>query len=207
MRLFKIQGRIRISVLVLLCLVLSIGTFGLIDIKASRAEPVAAGQRVGLDLRRTTFVVKDIEASLSFYRDGLGLVPIYDKIIRTPRDAKDDASAQRSLRLVFLRANDDYIGVLGLMQYRVPDRPARPAKATDGVLHPGDTVLVFNTKDLRTRFEKIQAMPGVRVHESPNVTSYPSYDGKGVINVLFSSFYDPDGNYVELNEILDSGLH
>jgi hypothetical protein len=48
-------------------------------------------------------------------------------------------------------------------------------------------------------------MPGVRVQEAPNVTSYPSYDGKGVINVLFSSFYDPDGNYVELNEILNSG--
>lgn len=205
MKLFKIQGQIRIHASLILSLVLSIGPFGLTGINKSQAEPVAAAQRVGLDLRRTTFVVKDLEASLRFYRDGLGLVPIYDNIIRTPRDAKDDASAQRSLRLVFLRANDDYIGVLGLMQYRVPDRPARPAKAEDGVLHPGDTVLVFNTKDLKTRFEKIRAMPGVRVQEAPNVTSYPSYDGKGVINVLFSSFYDPDGNYVELNEILNSG--
>ena len=44
---------------------------------------------------------------------------------------------------------------------------------------------------------------GVKVDEAPHPTSYPSYDGKGVINVMFSAFYDPDGYYIELNEVLD----
>ncbi|WP_397403267.1 VOC family protein [Phenylobacterium sp.] len=164
------------------------------------AKPVTEAERLPLDLRRTTLVVKDMEASLKFYRDALGLKVTYDNVIRTPRSAKDDASAERSLHLVFLRANDDYIGQIGLMQYTKPVRTPRPARAGD--LSPGDIVLVFNTKGLQEKFDKAKAM-GVKVDEAPHPTSYPSYDGKGVINVLFSAFYDPDGHYIELNEVLD----
>lgn len=164
------------------------------------AKPVPDAERLGLDLRRTTLVVKDMEASLKFYRDALGLKVTYDNIIRTPRTAKDDASAERSLHLVFLRANDDYIGQIGLMQYTKPVRTPRPAKSGD--LSPGDIVLVFNTKGLQAKFDKAKAL-GVKVDEAPHPTSYPSYDGKGVINVMFSAFYDPDGHYIELNEVLD----
>jgi catechol 2,3-dioxygenase-like lactoylglutathione lyase family enzyme len=164
------------------------------------AKPVPEADRLPLDLRRTTLVVKDMAASLKFYRDALGLKVTYDNIIRTPRSAKDDASAERSLHLVFLRANDDYVGQIGLMQYTKPVRTPRPPRTGD--LSPGDIVLVFNTKGLREKFDKAKAM-GVKVDEAPHPTSYPSYDGKGVINVLFSAFYDPDGHYIELNEVLD----
>jgi len=164
------------------------------------AKPVPEAERLPLDLRRTTLVVRDMEASLKFYRDALGLKVTYDNVIRTPRSAKDDASAERSLHLVFLRANDDYVGQIGLMQYTKPVRTPRPAKTGD--LSPGDIVLVFNTQGLQAKFDKAKAL-GVRVDEAPHPTSYPSYDGKGVINVMFSAFYDPDGYYIELNEVLD----
>lgn len=164
------------------------------------AKPVPEAERLPLDLRRTTLVVRDMEASLKFYRDALGLKVTYDNVIRTPRSAKDDASAERSLHLVFLRANDDYVGQIGLMEYTKPVRTPRPAKTGD--LSPGDIVLVFNTQGLQAKFDKAKAL-GVRVDEAPHPTSYPSYDGKGVINVMFSAFYDPDGHYIELNEVLD----
>ncbi|WP_397418473.1 VOC family protein [Phenylobacterium sp.] len=169
-------------------------------VSSAQAAPVKEADRIGIDLRRTTLVVRDMEASLRFYRDALGLKVTYDNVIRTPRTAKDDASAERSLRLVFLRANDDYVGQIGLMQYTKPVRTPRPAKSGD--LSPGDIVLVFNTKGLAEKFEKAKAM-GVQVDEAPHPTTYPSYDGKGVINVMFSAFYDPDGHYVEVNEVLD----
>ena len=165
------------------------------------AKPVPEAERLPMDLRRTTLVVKDMEASLKFYRDALGMKVTYDNVIRTPRSAKDDASAERSLHLVFLRANDDYVGQIGLMQYTKPVRTPRPAKTTSD-LSPGDIVLVFNTKGLQAKFDKAKAM-GVKVDEAPHPTSYPSYDGKSVINVMFSAFYDPDGHYIELNEVLD----
>lgn len=164
------------------------------------AKPVAEADRIGVDLRRTTIVVRDMEASLKFYRDALGLKVTYDNIIRTPRTAKDDTTAERSLRLVFLRANDDYVGQIGLMQYTKPVRTPRPAKTGD--LSPGDIVLVFNTTGLQAKFDKAKAL-GVKVDEAPHPTTYPGYGGKGVINVMFSAFYDPDGHYIELNEVLD----
>lgn len=169
------------------------------------AAPVPEAEKAPVDLRRTTLVVRDMDASLKFYRDALGMRVAYDHVIRSPRDAKDDASAERSLRLVLLRANDDYIGMLGLMEYIKPARTPRPAKTTT-TLDPGDIVLVFNTQGLKEKFEKAKAL-GVQIDEAPHPTTYPSYDGKGVINVMFSAFYDPDGNYVELNEVLDPALH
>lgn len=167
---------------------------------AAAAAPVPEAERVAVDLRRTTLVVRDMEASLRFYRDALGLKVTYDHVIRTPRDAKDDASAERALRLVLMRANDDYVGQIGLMQYTKPVRTPRPERTGD--LSPGDIVLVFNTKGLQAKFDKVKAL-GAKVDEAPHPTSYPSYDGKSVIRVTFSSFWDPDGHYVELNEVLD----
>jgi catechol 2,3-dioxygenase-like lactoylglutathione lyase family enzyme len=172
---------------------------------AAQAGPVPADQKVGVDLRRTTLVVRDANASLKIYRDALGLVSTYDHVIRTPASATTDAASEKSRRLVLLRANDDYVGVLGLLQYYKPALAPRPAK--DDTLSPGDMVMVFNTKDLQAKFEKVKAAPGVRIAEAPHPVTYPSYDGKSVINVMFSSFYDPVGNYVELNEILDEKLH
>jgi catechol 2,3-dioxygenase-like lactoylglutathione lyase family enzyme len=170
------------------------------------AEPapdrVPADQRVPLDFRRTTLVVRDMEASLAFYR-AIGLVPIYDNIIRTPRDAPTDEAAERSLRLVFLRANDDYIGIIGLMEYSKPEREPRPARAEDDrILHPGDVVLVFNVQNQEEVFARAIASPGVRVGETPHIVTYPGYDGTSVIRVNFSSVYDPDGHYIELNQVL-----
>lgn len=181
-------------------LALLAGLMALLVTVPALAKPVPEVDRLPMDLRRTTLVVKDMAASLKFYRDALGLKVTYDNVIRTPRSAKDDASAERSLHLVFLRANDDYVGQIGLMEYTKPIRTPRPAKTGD--LSPGDIVLVFNTKGLQEKFDKAKAL-GVKVDEAPHPTSYPSYDGKGVINVMFSAFYDPDGNYVELNEVLD----
>ncbi len=170
---------------------------------AAFAQRVPEAEQVPLDFRRTTLVVRDIEASLAFYRDALGMAVTYDSYIRTPREATTDEAAERSLRLVLLRANDPYIGQIGLMQYFKPDRPERPAR-TDAELRPGDIVLVFNVKDQDAVFARASASPGVRVGEAPHLVTYPGYGGQGVIRVNFASVYDPDGHYIELNQVLDA---
>ena len=164
------------------------------------AEPVAEADRVPIDLRRTTLVVRDIDASLSFYRDALGLQVIYDNLIRTPRSAETDDDADRSLRLVFLRANDDYIGIVGLLEYRKPRKPAMHQGAEP--FSTGSIVLLFNAEDLDSTFAKARAVPGVRVLNEPELTQYPSYDGSGTISVNVSVLADPDGFVVELNQLM-----
>lgn len=164
------------------------------------AAPVAKADRVDIDLRRTTLIVSDVDNSLKFYRDALGFEVIYDNMIRTPRTAKSDAEAEVSRRLVFVRANDDYIGIIGLLEYTKPRVPVRAPEPE--AFSTGSAVLLFTTTDLARRFPKAAAVPGVEVLDPPTETSYPSYDGGAPLKVRVSTLRDPDGFLVELNEFI-----
>jgi catechol 2,3-dioxygenase-like lactoylglutathione lyase family enzyme len=151
------------------------------------AAPVPEDERIPVDLRRTTLVVRDIDRSLPLYRDALGLKVIYDQVIGG------------TTRLVLLRANDDFIGVLGLMQRlklteSTPEPVFRKAQ-------PGGLILVFNLQDLESRFERIRSTAHVTIAEPPKRIDYPGAGGT-TIPVLFSAVWDADGNFIELNKIL-----
>lgn len=149
--------------------------------------PVPESERIPVDLRRTTLVVRDIEHSLPLYRDALGLRVIYDQVIGG------------TTRLVLLRANDDFIGVLGLMQRLNLDYTPDPPQFRKA--QPGQPILVFNLQDLEQRFDRIQQTPHVRIAEPPTRIEYPGPEGS-VIPVMFSAVWDADGNFIELNKIL-----
>ncbi len=162
------------------------------------AAPVPEAERIPVDLRRTTLVVRDIERSLPLYRDGLGLKVIYDQLIGGGPQP-DGRTLPPTVRLVLLRANDDFIGVLGLMQrLNLEQAPSPPEFRRAG---PGGLILVFNIQDLEQRFERIEATPYVTVAEKPRRIDYPAAGG-GSIPVLFSAVWDADGNFIELNRLL-----
>jgi catechol 2,3-dioxygenase-like lactoylglutathione lyase family enzyme len=153
-----------------------------------------------VDVRRTTLVVRDMDRSLAFYRDALGLKLVYDQeIIRPPRP--DDATGtERRMRLALLRANDDFVGVIGLLEYTSPRLPAPSGEPQRPGI--GDVILVINAADLEQRFERLRSTPGVRIASEPQLTTYPSPDGKGTIPVRVSAVWDPDGYFIELNQLL-----
>ena len=164
-----------------------------------RAAPVPESERIPVDLRRTTLVVRDIDKSLPLYRDALGFKVIYDEKIG-PGPDKDGRPQPPSVRLVLLRANDDFIGVLGLMQrlnVATPPPPPVFQKAQAGGL-----ILVINVTDLDTRFARVRATPNVTIADEPERIEYPAPGGNGTIPVLFSAVWDADGNFIELNKIL-----
>lgn len=166
----------------------------------SLSAPVTETERTEIDLRRTTLVVKDIEHSLEFYRDALGMNVIYDNQIISPRNASIE-KADKVSRLVFLRANDDYIGIIGLLQYIKPKKPSVDLKNTS--FNEGTLVLVFNSEKLESTFAKAVTVEGVHVLSEPRLVSYPSYDGKNTISVMVSVLQDPDGFTIELNQLQD----
>ena len=168
---------------------------------SARDGAVPPDAEIPMDLRRTTLVVDDIDNSLKFYSDALGMTKIYDKIIKDPRDAKNIEESTRWRRLVFLQANNSYVGVLGLLQYIKPDQPK--SKRVETPMQNGSAVLLFNSvDDVRPKIEKAGKVPGARVHDSPVETSYPGYDGKSTIRVIRSVVMDPDGFAVECNQLL-----
>ena len=161
------------------------------------AQAVPEAERVPVDVRRATLIVRDIDKSLPLYRDALGLKVVYDQRIGGSTD-KDGKVTPPTVRLVLLRANDVFIGALGLMQRLNDPNPPAPVNKRPMA---GNSIMVINAKDLEERFEKIRAVPGVTVATAPERIDYPSPTG-GVIPVLFSAVYDPDGFFIEINKIL-----
>ena len=169
--------------------------------KEEASDPIAAAAEFPLLLRRTTLIVRDIEASLKLYRDGLGMEVIYDQEINRPHSSED---REQRLRLIFLKASHDYVGVIGLIDYEYgyPDHPAHTKPVRREGFTPGNAVLIFNTDGLEERWPNIENAPGVEIISKPKLTSYPGYGGKGKIRVLVSKFYDADGYILEVNQIL-----
>lgn len=171
----------------------------LLLVTPAQAAPVADEERIPVDVRRTTLIVRDIDRSLPFWRDALGLAVVYDEVIERPGRAEDPPGSTRSLRLVLLRANDTFVGAVGLLEYLSPRRPD-PGMGED--LHGiGDFIMVINATDLDARFERIRAVPGAKVLSEPSRVEYPA-PGGGVIPVMVSMVRDPDGYFIELNQIL-----
>jgi catechol 2,3-dioxygenase-like lactoylglutathione lyase family enzyme len=162
------------------------------------AQPVPENERVPVDVRRTTLVVRDIEKSLPLYRDALGLKVVYDQLIGGGKD-KDGKVTPPTIRLVLLRANDQFIGAIGLMQRL--NQPMLPAPTEFKKPNAGGMIMVINAKDLDTRWEKIKATPHIKVDTEPYRIEYPGPNNT-VIPVLFSSVFDPDGNFIEINKLL-----
>lgn len=162
-------------------------TVSSVIVPTTLAAPVAESERIPVDLRRATLVVRDIDKSLPLYRDALGMRVIYDQVIGGVT------------RLVLLRANDDFVGVLGLMQRLnttevVPPPEYRKARA-------GEFILVFNVQDLDVRWEKIRNAANVVVAEPPRRIDYPGANGSS-IPVMFSAVWDADGHFIELNRLM-----
>ena len=155
-----------------------------------------------LTLRRQTLIVRDIERSLRLYRDAIGMEVIYDNVIRRPHATE---AREQQIRLVFLKASDEFIGVLGLVDYEHnnPEHPAHAKPVRREGFTPGNSVLLFNTTELDERWPMIEAAEGVEVIGGPTYREYPSYDGTSTIRVNVTMFYDADGFLVEFNQPLD----
>jgi catechol 2,3-dioxygenase-like lactoylglutathione lyase family enzyme len=153
------------------------------------AQPVPESERIPVDVRRTTLLVRDIDRSLAFWRDALGLTVIYDQVLGT---------APNTTRLVLLRANDRFIGNIGLMR-RSTD--ATDVPVTYERAKTGQVILVVNAKDLESRIERVRQVPGAKIMSGPERIEYPA-PGGGVIPALVTYLWDPDGYFVEVNKIL-----
>lgn len=169
----------------------------LFDSEVAKAEPVSANERIPVDIRRVTFVVRDIDKSLALYRDTLGLKVIYDQKIGGGVDEEGKPIAP-SVRLVLLQANDTFIGALGLMQ-RLKGEQAPPQELAKA--GPRQMIMVINISDLEDRWPKILATPYIKIETTPKRIEYPA-PGGGKIPVLFSAVSDADGNFIELNKLL-----
>ncbi len=151
-----------------------------------------------INLRRTTLIVKDADASLKLYRDALGFNVVYDQELTSPGlTTRHGADGQNRSRLVLTQTNSAELGMIGIWQFLdQTDKDVAAADAAD--FTPGEIVLLFHTENLQERFDAAAAVPGVTVLGPPTERRYPSPAGD--IVVMVSMLVDPDGHTIELNQ-------
>jgi hypothetical protein len=119
--------------------------------------------------RRTTLIVRDIDESLSLFLKILGMEGGYDHVY---------THGEKTIRVIFLKTVDEYVGVIGFVDYAYDDPNSevkqKPVKREG--FTPQNTVLVFNTNDLDSRWEEINKMKSIEIIQEPTITEYPSYD-------------------------------
>ena len=122
------------------------------------------------DVRRTTVIVRDMEASLAFWRDALGLVENYDTEVTLSGVALPVGTPGTRARLVLLNANDPFIGWIGLMELVDPplDEPPYPRR-----LGVGSAVIVVNTDDVEARCAAAAVVPGATMTAQPRLQTLP----------------------------------
>ncbi len=168
---------------------------------AAQSELLGAGNPYpvfDINLRRTTLVVRDVEASLRLYRDALGFDVVYDQELTSPGlSTRHGADGKNRSRLVLTQTNSAELGMIGLWQFLDPtDKDLAAPDAAD--FTPGEIVLLFHTENLEGRFAAAAEVPGVTVLGPPTERRYPSPAGD--IVVMVSMLVDPDGHTIELNQ-------
>jgi len=170
---------------------------------ANRAmDGVDIEDRLPTDIRRASIVVRDMENSLVFYRDVLGLEVNYDTVVELSGVNLPVGTPGTKARLVLLNGNDPYVGWVGLLH---PFDP--PLEGSDDPyptrLAPGTAFLVVNTDDAEATCEAARKVEGITMTGPTRLQVYPGRDGRPDINVRGCNVFDPNGVAVEINQLLN----
>ena len=169
----------------------------------SRAmDGVEIDARLPTDVRRVSIIVRDMEKSLEFYRDALGMEINYDTVVELSGVNLPVGEPGAKARLVLLNGNDPYMGWVGLLH---PFEP--PLEGVDEPyvtrLAPGTAFMVVNTDDAEKACEAATKIEGVTMTGPTRLQVYPGRDGRPDINVRGCNVFDPNGIAVEINQLLD----
>ncbi len=136
------------------------------------------------DIHHVSFTVRDMERSLAFYRDILGLKVVWDSAqagVEFKGTISDNLTGcpGRELHIVFLGIQERLVE---LVQYRPTGKALVGNLASD----TGSAHVCFKTENIQELHEKLLAS-GVRLHCEPQ--------NLGGVQVMY--FRDPDGIIVE----------
>jgi catechol 2,3-dioxygenase-like lactoylglutathione lyase family enzyme len=156
------------------------------------AQPAPAGEVVGVG--NFAHVVADLDTSLRFYRDVIGLEVTFTQPF-APNDAiaKLGATEGGQSRIAVLGVPGSELGV-ELIEYKDVARTVQRPRFYD----PGAANLQLRMRDIDPVFEKIVAFPGTKVITGggkPVTIQVPN----GEIHAVFVQ--DPDGFVLELAEV------
>jgi lactoylglutathione lyase len=133
--------------------------------------------------------VADMDASLGFYRDLLGLKVVDDDTLDGPELSELVGLAGARLRAVMLSI-DGQTPFAELIQYLAPE--SRPLRGDEAASDVGDAHFCFLVDDIEAECARLKAA-GVRFTGAPLLATEGTFEGEWA-----AYCYDPDGLLVEL---------
>ncbi len=147
-------------------------------------------------LRRTTLMVRDAEAAAHWYETVFGMTRWMDTPFTLSGNQLAAGKKGDQTRLVILKCDHDFIGMIGLLQWTDPpmEAPAeRPARIAFGA-----PIFVVQAQDCTATVARAQAL-GSRIHCMPHDWTVTGADGQ-VMAMIGASLFDLDGYFFEVNQ-------
>ena len=149
-------------------------------------------------IKRTTLIVRDIAASRRWYEQVLGMRVWMDTDFTLSGVGLACGKAGDKTHLTIMQAEDDKIGMIGLLQWIDPVLPA-PEEIPRSIGY-GSPTFVVEAEDALASYEAARAL-GTHVHAEPHEWSVTGHDGR-IKHFLSVSLFDPDGYFFECNQVL-----
>ncbi len=153
-------------------------------------------------IKRTTLIVRDIDKSVAWYKDVMGMTVWMDTEVELSGVGMACGKAGDKTHLVILQAEDPVIGMIGLLQWVDPLLPA-PDEIPTSVTY-GNPTFVVSTDDAEATHAAAVAH-GTHVHSAPHEWSIRGQDGR-MKHFIGISLFDPDGYFFECNQLVGTSV-
>ena len=149
-------------------------------------------------VKRTTLIVRDMEKSVEWYKEVMGMTVWMDTDFVLSGDGLAAGKEGDKTHLVIMQCEDPVIGMIGLLQWVDPPLPA-PAEIPTSVTYGNPTFVVATDDAQATHDAAVQL--GTRIHCPPREWSTRGHDGR-TKHFIGISLFDPDGYFYECNQLL-----
>ena len=149
-------------------------------------------------VKRTTLIVRNIEASSKWYEEILDMSLYYDDTITLSGQGLAAGKKGDVTHLKIYKCSDPVIGMIGLLQWLDPELPAPEEIPTE--VNYGNPTFVVDTDNVDEVYKKALALE-THIHSEPHEWSVRGADGN-MINFITLSVFDPDGYFYEINQRL-----
>ncbi len=147
-------------------------------------------------VRRTTLIVRDMEASAHWYEQVLGMSRFYDDMYTLGEVGFAGGKPGDKTHLVIMQGDHPDMGMIGLVQWVEPTLPA-PTEIPTSVTY-GNPTFVLGIDDCEEAWQRAKEL-GTRIHAKPH-----DWDVKGpkgdTLYFRTVALFDPDGHFFQLNQ-------
>ncbi|WP_394729239.1 VOC family protein [Altererythrobacter sp. GH1-8] len=150
-------------------------------------------------IKRTTLMVRDAEKAARWYEDVLGMTRWMDTPFTLSGAQLAAGKKGDRTRLIIMKAQDDTIGMIGLLQWVDPVRSDMPPMLPEEIGF-GTPIFVVAAEDCRASTERARKA-GSRIHCEPHDWKVTGADGK-IKDMIGASFWDLDGYFFEVNQLV-----